>query len=453
MRFMYENLFVCLFLRWPLCTLNENHLRNRLIHHQSLLKFLKLHANSYNPSFDDFLTLDSPINIQERPFIVMPHHNHHHDHQHRHPSPPPLPIDKWVNNSSLNYTALHAQYHEVIVCLTIPVGVFGFYYWLLVVLQSMTSLGRCYLHHLSHEKRSSIPRDEFQLSRLEAPEDLADESRTTLPLRISDRLSQRIRQLNHQRRFRMKTLLFEISTLSLNIFLIVQAIQTLRACSTVPGISVLRGFFISLIVGSSFSAVAGVLASFHMWVPALGFLGVGVVVKYISGLVFFLRVMGEAEAEAGVGMGVGSRFRLDFDLQVETGAHIAVGVPWMAICSVALGFVVFGAWLGKRIRMEQSTSPLAMDPEIQSQSPSGAAQQSRPLWFMIFITGTSILTAVFLGVIRVLANGWANVLIGKILGDPWGLYVLRTWWGGVSTGVAGLGWLFEVVETAVELVF
>jgi hypothetical protein len=52
---------------------------------------------------------------------------------------PPLPENEWVGKSHFNYTELHAHFAEVLVCLYIPVGVFGFYYWFILVLITIFS--------------------------------------------------------------------------------------------------------------------------------------------------------------------------------------------------------------------------------------------------------------------------------------------------------------------------
>ncbi|KAF8535130.1 hypothetical protein BDD12DRAFT_893960 [Trichophaea hybrida] len=48
--------------------------------------------------------------------------------------PPPLPEHEWVGKSKYNYTELHAHFADALVCLYVPVGVFGFYYWFIYVL-------------------------------------------------------------------------------------------------------------------------------------------------------------------------------------------------------------------------------------------------------------------------------------------------------------------------------
>ncbi|KAI5789784.1 hypothetical protein DFH27DRAFT_572106 [Peziza echinospora] len=45
--------------------------------------------------------------------------------------PPPLPEHKWVGKTRLNYTALHHDFVETLVCSKVPVGVFGYYMWLI----------------------------------------------------------------------------------------------------------------------------------------------------------------------------------------------------------------------------------------------------------------------------------------------------------------------------------
>ncbi|KAI5795999.1 hypothetical protein FPQ18DRAFT_423310 [Pyronema domesticum] len=55
------------------------------------------------------------------------------------PVPDPLPRKSWAGKTQLDYDVLHQQYASVLVCLYIPVGVYGFYVWLATTLMVINS--------------------------------------------------------------------------------------------------------------------------------------------------------------------------------------------------------------------------------------------------------------------------------------------------------------------------
>ena len=56
--------------------------------------------------------------------------------------PPAISEDEWVGKTDVNYTRLHKEYGDTLVCMYIPVGVFGFYAWLLVTVWLCVKIGR-----------------------------------------------------------------------------------------------------------------------------------------------------------------------------------------------------------------------------------------------------------------------------------------------------------------------
>ena len=58
----------------------------------------------------------------------------------RHSIPPPLPTTSYAGKSELDYDDLHRKYEDALTCLWIPLGVFGFYYYLAQFLVSVLTL-------------------------------------------------------------------------------------------------------------------------------------------------------------------------------------------------------------------------------------------------------------------------------------------------------------------------
>ncbi|KAF8249166.1 hypothetical protein K440DRAFT_641520 [Wilcoxina mikolae CBS 423.85] len=136
--------------------------------------------------------------------------------------PPPLPEHEWAGKSSYNYTELHAHFAEVLVCLYIPVGVFGFYYWFVFVLIIIFSLSN-------------------------AASSMEDEERPSIISTIMG-----------------------ILTTTYSIFGLYQNVQTVRYCSHLTGFGAVHGVIIVTLIGSCLSAAGGILMVARIVYPYTG---------------------------------------------------------------------------------------------------------------------------------------------------------------------------------------
>ncbi|KAF8535480.1 hypothetical protein BDD12DRAFT_808543 [Trichophaea hybrida] len=235
--------------------------------------------------------------------------------------PPPLPEHEWVGKSSYNYTELHAHYAEVLVCLYIPVGVFGFYYWFVYVLIILYSL------------LNAIYTDDKE--------------------------------------FNIQRTLVGILAVIWSIFGLYQNIQTVRNCSHITGFGAIRGVIYLTLVGSGLSAAGGILMVFHslinMQMVAAVLYGVSLIFHWVAGPVYFAQVV----KSTGV---IGTTKQWD---KVRLGAMVVALLPFI---------VVELAWLMTMCMMN-------------------------PLFSLVL----SAISSTFL------FCGAGNVILGKIIGDPWGV--------------------------------
>ncbi|KAF8248596.1 hypothetical protein K440DRAFT_679036 [Wilcoxina mikolae CBS 423.85] len=288
--------------------------------------------------------------------------------------PPPLPEHEWVGKSSYNYTALHAHYAEVLVCLYIPVGVFGFYYWFVYVLIILYSL----FNAISTVDKNEEP-DEAQRTTNEK-QDPSDIQNTI------DKNQECVLTLgtNRKKKYHILGIFVGILAVIWSIFGLYQNIQTVRDCSHMTGFGAIRGVIYLTLVGSGFSAAGGILMVFQSLINqkkvAAVLYGVSLLFHWIAGPVYFVRVV----ISAGV-----TRIIEQWD-KVRVGAMIVALLPFIV--------AHLGQWI------------MALSGKF----------------FLCLYMGVISLTFLFCGA--------GNVILGKIIGDPWGGYFLRHWVGKVSAG-------------------
>ncbi|KAI5808217.1 hypothetical protein DFH27DRAFT_545018 [Peziza echinospora] len=306
-----------------------------------------------------------------------------------HVIPPPLREDLWVGKSKLNYTTLHKNFSDVLICITIPVGVFGFYYWLITTLMDMASI----------------------ISLLKGKE-------------AEKRLIARIGSV----------IIFIIS-----IALIVQQVAQFMSCKDVPKFDVFKHTTIVTIFGSLFSALAGLLATFSADGPAIILFAVALVIKYLAAIVYFVKLtksagLQEEMWDVDVDIIDIDRDGLDIDVDlhmprigwpnpgdmgVQTGAHIAAMVPWL-ILTCATGFVAYRLFF-------KSSKRGNIDGD----------------WAMGL--GVFLFLCIFLQA-GVFLNGLSNVFLGKVVGDAGGGYMILETWGKITAVVSGFSFMGIVVE-------
>ncbi|KAI5804850.1 hypothetical protein DFH27DRAFT_645201 [Peziza echinospora] len=260
-----------------------------------------------------------------------------------HKIPPPLPEYKWVGKTSLNYTTLHDEFVDVLICLKVPIGTFGVYYWFAVVLMDSSAM-----------------------------------------MRANVRKNREITGKGHFMMF-----ILELFSVLINIAYASQNIITFIDCQGARGINVIDGITISLAIGSILSAFGGILAGLdhisHSNMPAVPLLCFGFCLKSIAGAALYPRIADVANI-SGKGLKVG----------VEPGAS-AVAIL-LCIIMAMISMVV--------IRLLSSHT------------------QSVPAKLLIPFYAGSIV------------NALGNTLLGRMVGDPWGAYLVKTGWGAFSIVVA-----------------
>ncbi|KAI5803598.1 hypothetical protein DFH27DRAFT_556336 [Peziza echinospora] len=280
--------------------------------------------------------------------------------------PDALPKHKWVGKTNLNYTALHDDYVEIFMCLSVPVGVLGSFYWLTIMVQGVFPIARCVM----------IIVKEFDGDVRPPPS--------------------------------LKGVCGELFSLSFNIILLWQATQTLADCSTARGFQDLRPTYIMLAVASGFSLVAGVFKCLQGIEPAGVLYTLSLFLKYVAGSVMFFQVTVSSEILGKV---------LRHIDRVEFGSHVLTLLAWIAInFLLCTAFFISGkAFFGG-----------------EAPGPVGAVM-------MLYVA------------VGTFPNGYGNVLLGKIIGDPWGKYFLQTKWGNFSASMTGLAPVVELVLTLFSL--
>ena len=191
-----------------------------------------------------------------------------------------------------------------------------------------------------------------------------------------------------------------VFTLGWSIYSIIASFKTLNSCSDLSGFSVVRSYIIMNLAAGISSAIGGLLFIFTWCEHIEWFLGSAAVfynialhLQYFSGPVLFFSVTKSA--------GILRKIIKKPDL-VRLGATLACILP-----------------------SEIFVLPIAVG--------------------MIFATGPFAIITVPLAAVAFAMCGTSNVLLGKIMGDPTGKYLLDVVWGKFTASMAALGPVIEVV--------
>lgn len=205
---------------------------------------------------------------------------------------------------------------------------------------------------------------------------------------------------NREKSTPLSFLLCGIFTLGWSTYSIIAGFKTLNSCSHLSGFSAVRGYIIMNIAAGISSAIGGFLYLFTCLESIKWFLGSAAVfhsialhLQYLSGPVLFF----SATKSAGI-LG-----------------HI-IKKP---------DLVRLGATLACILTSEIFVLPIAVG--------------------LFFTTGPLAVITVPLAAVAFAMCGTSNVLLGKIMGDPTGKYLLGVVWGKFTASLAALGPIFEVV--------
>ncbi|KAF8249165.1 hypothetical protein K440DRAFT_641519 [Wilcoxina mikolae CBS 423.85] len=237
--------------------------------------------------------------------------------------------------SSINVPPpLPARYAEVLVCLFIPMGVFGFYAWFASVCMVLLSIF-----------------DALKMDEEERPS---------------------------RKRRRILGVLIGVLTSIVSVFGIYQNARTVQECSNHNEFGAICGVVILSLIGSGFSALGGILVVFEKihagWgggKVAIPLFVIFLVLQYLSGPVYLGSVVISAHIP---------NIPSQWD-KVKVGALYVALLPYAVVEVVAL-----------------------------------AAGSKGGLWVVLLLNVLS-LTFLFYGV--------GTVILGKIVGDPWGGYFLQ----------------------------
>jgi len=256
--------------------------------------------------------------------------------------PPPLPEHEWVGKPHLNYTQLHQEFVDVLICLYIPVGVLGLYMWLSSVLMVVSSL------------------------------------------------YQAIRNKEKQGNASICGNIFGILTSIASIFVLYQNAQTVHDCSQATRFDAVRWATFLALIGSGFSVAGGILIIIAAYSTSVYVANIAVVLfsvalglQYVSGPVYF----GSVVISAGI-----SQVSAQWD-RVNQGAITVALLPG-AVFQVVLGIVTWNSKATDKLRLKG---------------------QRR---YVVFVLGQVVSLAF-------LFSAMGNVILGKIVGDPWGQYTLQ----------------------------
>ena len=192
-----------------------------------------------------------------------------------------------------------------------------------------------------------------------------------------------------------------IFTFARSIYSIIAGFKTLNGCSDLSGFSAVRSYIIMNLAAAIISTIGGLLFTFRLCKPIeLYFLGTAVVFHHIaldlqlfSGPVLFFSVTKSA--------GILGKIMKKPDL-VRVGATIAsILVTEIFVIPIAVG-------------MFMATGPLAV-------------------------------ITVPLAAVAIAMSGTSNVLLGKIMGDPSGRYLLDMFWGKFTASMTALGPIIEAI--------
>lgn len=191
-----------------------------------------------------------------------------------------------------------------------------------------------------------------------------------------------------------------IFTLGWSIYTIIAGLKTLNSCSDLSGFSAVRSYIIMNVAAGISSAIGGLLFTFtwckateEVLISAAVFHTIALHLQYFSGPGLFFSVTKSA--------GILGKMIKKPDL-VRLGATIACIIP-----------------------SEIFVLPIAAG--------------------MIYVTKPLAVITVPLAVVAFAMCGTTNVLLGKIMGDPIGKYLLDVVWGKFTASIAALGPITEAV--------
>ncbi|KAF8535123.1 hypothetical protein BDD12DRAFT_808805 [Trichophaea hybrida] len=179
-----------------------------------------------------------------------------------------------------------------------------------------------------------------------------------------------------------------------SVFALYQDAQNFHNCSNTILSGPIRGATILAIIGSGFSTTGGILMiiaayniSTHVANFAVALFSVALVFLFVAGPVYFISVA----VSAGIFQGPTHWDR------VSPEAVIVALLPWVGL-QVSLAIVTFSCKIRDILKIKE---------------------QRR---YVVCVLGQVVLLAFMFCAV-------GNVVLGKIVGDPWGLYVLKKWMG------------------------
>lgn len=284
------------------------------------------------------------------------------------PLPQPIPEDQWIGKTSLNYTALHDEYAELVTCLYIPVGVLGFYQSIFPLIGCIEEMYTLY----SNLKKYN---------------------------------------LQGEKRRWWHTVVPGILHFALSIYQIIEASRSTLACRNqgVPGFDLVSKGVIARIIGAAFAGLGCFVACFT-WIASdessrrsinvfAGYLVlIGYGLQLISGGIYFQQLLEEKSPGKATSQMI-DQVKLEASITVIW-PGILVVVGWVLIFALSRcsGSYRLWNWSGpewvRRYFWKKCTPPVAGG---------------------IFFVSSGLMLFVF---------GIGFVTLGKILGDAWGLNVL-----------------------------
>ena len=155
---------------------------------------------------------------------------------------------------------------------------------------------------------------------------------------------------------------------------------------------------------------------FCLWEKALGLTGFAIIIKFLSSAVFHISIF------STTGIFKKDKFNDRADMDVIPAASIVAIIPGLVSLLVVLLMGIMH-WLAPSVL-----------PHIFSEY--FKCKYRVPLNMTTFFFCIFVLEFTFF-------NGIVNAFWEKIIGDPWGTYLLKSTWGEISASMASLAWLGE----------
>ena len=305
--------------------------------------------------------------------------------------PGPLPTGAWVGKSSVDYNATHEKYAEVLVCIWIPLGTFGFCYWFSILFVNIGNLLKTY---------------------------------------------QEIRGMPQSKKRGLISILQACLTTSWSAYAFVQNLQTLRSCQGDPQFDVLRNVTYASLTSASLSITAGLLlvacgvkqrelifksAFWFSWAAVYG--------QWVTTLLGLKSVL-SLQPE-------GYKLNILVESVSMPAKSIPIGV-WVLLSIT--GFVV-GMWIAAKGKDASGGLSLPWPPGYQIGNGGSGTKVLIGISYTIFF----LVYAVFVGLF-----GLVFVFLGNVVGSPWGVYFLKNLLGEVTAGLTGVVTVFELAILTVS---